>query len=90
MTAHLGIAGISGLKAAVATEAASGAASGFSSGAPDLLAVGDSPVLRTPGGVTGIGDHWSDPGWRPERSTTAHDPWNPTTATPIADGEQVG
>ncbi|PPF77926.1 hypothetical protein C5C14_11745, partial [Rathayibacter rathayi] len=40
----------------------------------------------TPGGVTGIGDHWSDPGWRPERSTTAHDPWNPTTATPIADG----
>ncbi|PPH16574.1 hypothetical protein C5C31_14980, partial [Rathayibacter rathayi] len=28
----------------------------FSSGAPDLLAVGDSPVLRTPGGVTGVGD----------------------------------
>ncbi|PPI78320.1 hypothetical protein, partial [Rathayibacter rathayi] len=58
----------------------------FSSGAPDLLAVGDSPVLRTPGGVTGVGDHWSDPGWRPERSTTAHDPWNPTAATPVADG----
>ncbi|PPG93648.1 RHS repeat-associated core domain-containing protein, partial [Rathayibacter rathayi] len=40
----------------------------------------------TPGGVTGVGDHWSDPGWRPERSTTAHDPWNPTAATPVADG----
>ncbi|WP_181134379.1 DUF6531 domain-containing protein [Rathayibacter tritici] len=59
------------------------------SGAPDLLAVGDSPVLRTPGGVIGIGDQWSDPGWRAERSTSAHDPWNPSAATTIADGVGV-
>ncbi|KZX21403.1 RHS repeat-associated core domain-containing protein [Rathayibacter tanaceti] len=56
------------------------------SGAPDLLAVSDSPVLRTPGGVTGIDDRWSDPGWRTERSTSAQDPWNPSAATTVADG----
>nr|WP_237399477.1 DUF6531 domain-containing protein [Rathayibacter iranicus] len=56
------------------------------SGAPDLLAVGDSPVLRTPGGVTGIGDEWTDPGWRSERATSARDPWNPSAATTVADG----
>lgn len=56
------------------------------SGAPDLLAIGDSPVLRTPGGVTGIGDQWTDPGWRSERSTSTRDPWNPSAATTIADG----
>ncbi|PPF62151.1 type IV secretion protein Rhs [Rathayibacter tritici] len=48
--------------------------------APALLAVGDTPILATPGGVTGIGDTWTGAGWRADRPTSADDPWG--TAAP--------
>ncbi|QHC56602.1 hypothetical protein [Rathayibacter tanaceti] len=37
--------------------------------------MGDTPILATPGGVTGIGDTWVGAGWRAERATSAEDPW---------------
>ncbi|WP_146083245.1 DUF6531 domain-containing protein [Rathayibacter rathayi] len=55
------------------------------SSAPALLTVGDTPILATPGGVTGIGDTWTSAGWRADRATTAEDPWGtvgPDTGLP--------
>ncbi|WP_161606232.1 DUF6531 domain-containing protein [Microlunatus speluncae] len=46
-------------------------AAGF---APGLVQVGTTPVLPTPGGLTGIGDGWATPGWRTGRAVGA-DPW---------------
>ncbi|WP_394251280.1 DUF6531 domain-containing protein [Arthrobacter pityocampae] len=43
-------------------------------------------VLSLPGGVTGIGDAWTAPGWRASRPTDETDPWavlgTPTVPTP--------
>lgn len=50
----------------------------------DVVAIGDTPLLRTPGGVTGIGEHWTNPGWRGERDTIPTNPWtaNPALTLP--------
>ncbi|PPI44676.1 type IV secretion protein Rhs, partial [Rathayibacter iranicus] len=52
--------------------------------APALLAVGETPILATPGGVTGIGDTWTGGSWRAERATNADDLWGvgPDTGLP--------
>ncbi|WIE63071.1 DUF6531 domain-containing protein [Curtobacterium sp. MCLR17_032] len=42
---------------------------------PTLLAVGDAPVLRAPGGITGVGDAWTTAGWRSARAASEADPW---------------
>ncbi|SEJ68006.1 RHS repeat-associated core domain-containing protein, partial [Arthrobacter sp. yr096] len=47
-------------------------------------------ILSLPGGVTGIGDAFTAPGWRAARPTDQHDPWavlgNPTTPNPGSPG----
>lgn len=48
--------------------------------APGLVQAGDTPVVHTPGGLTGIGADWETPGWRTARSAGA-DPWS---ADPVA------
>ncbi len=42
--------------------------------APALIQAGDTPVVPTPGGLTGIGSAWEAPGWRTAR-TAGTDPW---------------
>ncbi|MHC2186358.1 RHS repeat-associated protein [Rathayibacter agropyri] len=54
--------------------------------APALLAVDDTPILATPGGVTGIGDTWTSGGWRTERATSADDPWGTSPDTGLPPG----
>lgn len=53
---------------------------------PTLAAANSTQVLSLPGGVTGIGDAFTAPGWRAARPTDQHDPWavlgTPTTPTP--------
>ncbi|KUM34515.1 hypothetical protein AR689_10250 [Arthrobacter sp. EpRS71] len=57
---------------------------------PTLAGANTTQVLSLPGGVTGIGDAWSAPGWRAARPTDQHDPWavlgNPTTPHPGSPG----
>ncbi|PPI55678.1 RHS repeat-associated core domain-containing protein [Rathayibacter toxicus] len=50
-------------------------------GSLDVIAIGDTPLLRTPGGITGVGDQWNIPGWRSERDTLHGDPWTANHAT---------
>ncbi|QWL28507.1 hypothetical protein E2R33_07790 [Rathayibacter toxicus] len=50
-------------------------------GSLDVIAIGDTPLLRTPGGITGVGNHWNIPGWRSERDTLHGDPWTANHAT---------
>jgi YD repeat-containing protein len=45
------------------------------SAVPSLLAIGDAPVMRAPGGLTGVGGGWTAGSWRTARSTTQSDPW---------------
>ncbi|MET4542403.1 RHS repeat-associated protein [Arthrobacter bambusae] len=53
---------------------------------PTLAGANTTQVLSLPGGVTGIGDAWTAPGWRAARPTDQHDPWavlgTPTTPHP--------
>ncbi|MEJ1115168.1 DUF6531 domain-containing protein [Paenarthrobacter sp. CCNWLY172] len=53
---------------------------------PTLAGANTTQVLSLPGGVTGIGDAWTAPGWRTARPTDQHDPWavlgTPTTPHP--------
>ncbi|MEC5193522.1 RHS repeat-associated core domain-containing protein [Arthrobacter sp. MP_M4] len=42
---------------------------------PTLTGIGAGQVLSLPGGVTGIGDAWTAPGWRAARPTDQTDPW---------------
>ncbi|WP_223944993.1 DUF6531 domain-containing protein [Arthrobacter sp. StoSoilB20] len=53
---------------------------------PTLAGANTTQVLSLPGGVTGIGDAWTTPGWRAARPTDQHDPWavlgTPTTPNP--------
>ncbi|PZR53735.1 type IV secretion protein Rhs [Xylanimonas oleitrophica] len=42
---------------------------------PALVSVAGTPVLTTPGGATGVGGTWVEPGWRTVRSSAADDPW---------------
>ncbi|MCQ2001005.1 DUF6531 domain-containing protein [Arthrobacter zhaoxinii] len=42
---------------------------------PTLAGIGDEQVLSLPGGVTGIGEAWTAPGWRAARPTDETDPW---------------
>ncbi len=53
---------------------------------PTLAGVNTTQVVSLPGGVTGIGEAWTAPGWRAARPTDQHDPWavlgTPTTPNP--------
>ena len=42
---------------------------------PTLAGIETEQVLSLPGGVTGIGDAWTSPGWRAARPTDEADPW---------------
>ncbi|GAA3589342.1 hypothetical protein GCM10022198_11510 [Klugiella xanthotipulae] len=42
---------------------------------PTLVGAGDTQILPLVGGVTGIGDTWTTPGWRATRATDTADPW---------------
>ena len=42
---------------------------------PTLTCIGGDQVLSLPGGVTGIGEAWTAPGWRAARPTDQNDPW---------------
>ncbi|WP_410558215.1 DUF6531 domain-containing protein [Arthrobacter globiformis] len=42
---------------------------------PTLAGISGGQVLSLPGGVTGIGDAWTAPGWRAARPTDQTDPW---------------
>nr|WP_274611179.1 RHS repeat-associated core domain-containing protein [Rathayibacter toxicus] len=61
-------------------------------GSLDVIAIGDTPLLRTPGGITGVGNQWNIPGWRSERDTLHGDPWtaNHTTASAPGTGTAGG
>ncbi|MDQ0865108.1 DUF6531 domain-containing protein [Arthrobacter globiformis] len=48
---------------------------------PTLAGISGGQVLTLPGGVTGIGDAWTAPGWRAARPTDHTDPWA-LTGTP--------
>lgn len=43
--------------------------------APTLLAVGDTPVVRAPGGLTGVDGGWTTSGRRTTRAADDADPW---------------
>ncbi|SEJ82485.1 RHS repeat-associated core domain-containing protein, partial [Arthrobacter sp. yr096] len=57
---------------------------------PTLAGANSTQILSLPGGVTGIGDAFTAPGWRAARPTDQHDPWavlgNPTTPNPGSPG----
>ncbi len=42
---------------------------------PTLAGIETTQVLSLPGGVTGIGNAFTAPGWRAARPTDQHDPW---------------
>ncbi|GAB14236.1 hypothetical protein ARGLB_061_00010, partial [Arthrobacter globiformis NBRC 12137] len=52
---------------------------------PTLTGISGGQVLPLPGGVTGVGDAWTAPGWRAARPTDHTDPWAVlgTPAVPI-------
>ncbi len=50
--------------------------------APSLVQIGATPVV-TAGGLTGVGDRWTAPGWRTSRSH-AGDVWAATTGSGVA------
>ncbi|WP_354517704.1 RHS repeat-associated core domain-containing protein [Paenarthrobacter sp. 4246] len=53
---------------------------------PTLAGANTTQVVSLPGGITGIGEAWTAPGWRAARPTDQHDPWavlgTPTTPNP--------
>ncbi|WP_434995864.1 DUF6531 domain-containing protein [Arthrobacter sp. Ld5] len=64
-------------------------------GATGIADIGGGQVLSLPGGVTGIGNAWTAPGWRAARPTDETDPWavlgTPTVPTPGGtSGEMAG
>ncbi|AXJ10163.1 DUF6531 domain-containing protein [Arthrobacter sp. PM3] len=50
---------------------------------PTLTGIGGALVLPLPGGVTGLGDAWTAPGWRAARPTDQTDPWAVVGALPV-------
>ncbi len=56
--------------------------------APSLVQVGDTPIVSA-GPVTGIGEHWTTPGWRSARSTGS-DPWGAAAASQLPGTLTVG
>jgi RHS repeat-associated protein len=42
---------------------------------PTLAGIGGGQVLSLPGGITGVGEAWTAPGWRAARPTDQADPW---------------
>ncbi|QWL32686.1 RHS repeat-associated core domain-containing protein [Rathayibacter toxicus] len=54
-----------------------------------MIAIGDTSLLRTPGGITGIGNQWNIPGWRSERDTVHGDPWTANHATGANSGTGI-
>jgi RHS repeat-associated protein len=54
---------------------------------PTLAGIGGGQVLSLPGGVVGVGEAWTAPGWRATRPTDQADPWavvgTPTVADPV-------
>lgn len=56
---------------------------------PGLIQAGDTPVVHTAGGLTGIGDAWHAPGWRTARAT-APDPWTIGPVTDLGSGLGIG
>ncbi|MFK0040039.1 DUF6531 domain-containing protein [Paenarthrobacter sp. NPDC090517] len=61
---------------------------------PTLAGINTTQLLSLPGGVAGIGEAWTAPGWRAARPTDQHDPWavlgTPTTPTPTSPGVVSG
>ncbi len=57
--------------------------------APGLIQVGDTPVVPTAGGLTGVGAAWHPPGWRTARAA-APDPWAVTPVAALTSGLGVG
>lgn len=61
---------------------------------PTLTCIGDDQVLSLPGGVTGIGEAWTAPGWRAARPTDQNDPWAvigaPVATTPEPGATSMG
>ncbi|GAB3749836.1 hypothetical protein GCM10028864_23860 [Microlunatus parietis] len=57
--------------------------------APALIQAGDTPVLHTGGGLTGVGDVWHAPGWRTARAASP-DPWAIAPAAQLTGGMAVG
>ncbi|PZF10935.1 type IV secretion protein Rhs [Curtobacterium sp. MCPF17_011] len=47
---------------------------------PSLLSIGGLHVLGLPGGITALGDDWSQPTWRAARATDTADPWGVLSA----------
>jgi RHS repeat-associated protein len=52
---------------------------------PALAGISGGQVLSLPGGVTGIGDAWTVPGWRAARPTDDTDPWAVIGTTTVPD-----
>jgi RHS repeat-associated protein len=52
---------------------------------PTLAGIGGEQVLSLPGGVTGIGEAWTAPGWRAARPTDQTDPWAVIGAPTVLD-----
>jgi RHS repeat-associated protein len=52
---------------------------------PTLAGFGGEQILSLPGGVTGIGDAWTAPGWRAARPTDQTDPWAVIGAPTVPD-----
>ncbi|MFC7623801.1 DUF6531 domain-containing protein [Microlunatus sp. GCM10028923] len=61
-------------------------ATGYAAG---LIQAGETPVVHTPGGLTGIGQDWEAPGWRTARTAGA-DPWTAGTPAAGTDGFAIG
>ncbi|WGM22007.1 DUF6531 domain-containing protein [Paenarthrobacter sp. OM7] len=66
---------------------------------PTLAGANTTQVVSLPGGVTGIGDAWTAPGWRAARPTDQYDPWavlgilttpHPTPGTTTTNGAGAG
>jgi RHS repeat-associated protein len=57
---------------------------------PTLTGISGGQVLSLPGGVTGVGEAWTAPGWRAARPTDQSDPWavlgTPTIPDPAPGG----
>ena len=51
---------------------------------PALAGIGVRQVLPLPGGVTGVGEAWTAPGWRAVRPTDQVDPWAVVGATAVS------
>ncbi|WP_152364027.1 DUF6531 domain-containing protein [Microlunatus speluncae] len=57
--------------------------------APGLIQAGDSPVVPTAGGLTGVGGAWHAAGWRTARAASP-DPWAVAPVADLTAGMRVG